>query len=117
MANSSSTEIAENEHSFLLKLKVKASLFTGKSTVHLSNKSEGISEVHPYDFYVGLWMGGKNDKMEYQMLKGQADGTGSALVSLPILLNDSDHLKMGLYVYDPDSKIVRHIVSGHKPLP
>jgi len=116
MATSSNIHIDGNDEQFILKMKIKASLFTGKSTVHLSNKSEGVSEVHPYDFYVGLWMGGKNEKMEYQMLKGQADGTGCASVSVPIALRDSDHLKMGLYVYDPDSKIVRHIVSGHKPL-
>ncbi|MFN9910196.1 MAG: hypothetical protein ACK56F_29470, partial [bacterium] len=100
---------------FQLKMKIKASLFTGKSTVHLSNKSEQ-SDIHPYDFYVGLWMGGSNENMEYHMLKGHEDGSGIASVSVPIFDTDIDHLKLGLYIRDPETKIIRHILSGYKSL-
>jgi len=101
--------------SFNLKLSVKVSLSTGKSTVHLSNKSEN-SDVHPYDFYIGMWMGGGNPHMDYQMLKGQQDGSGMASMKIPILKTDSDHLKFGIYIKDPDTKIMRHIASGFKSI-
>jgi len=83
--------------------------------VHLSNKSEQ-SDIHPYDFYVGLWMGGSNENMEYHMLKGNEDGSGIASVSVPIFDTDTDHLKLGLYIRDPETKIMRHISSGYKSL-
>lgn len=98
-----------------LKINVKVSLSTGKSTVHLSNKSEN-SDIHPYDFYIGMWMGGSSPHMDYQMLKGQEDGSGMASLCLPILSTDSDHLKFGVYIKDPDTKIMRHIASGFKSI-
>ena len=88
---------------------------TGKSTVHLNNKSEN-SDVHPYDFYIGMWMGGDNPHMDYQMLKGQQDGSGMASINVPILKTDSDHLKFGIYIKDPDTKIMRHIASGFRSI-
>ncbi len=106
----------DKQPSFTVNLKVRTSVFTGKCTVHLSNKSENPSGVHDYDFYLGAWMGGKNNDMQYQMLKGQADGTGETTLSVPILGSDYDALKLGVYIRDPDTKTMRHIASGFKPL-
>jgi len=106
----------QSKPSFTLKLKARASLFTGKCTVHLSNKSENPQGVHDYDFYLGAWMGGKNKEMKYQMLSGQADGTGETSLSISIYDSDYDSLKLGVYIRDPDTKTMRHISSGFKCL-
>jgi hypothetical protein len=103
---------------------VRASIFTGKSTIKLSNVSEqaektpGIltlfpaSVVHPYDFHVGAWMGGDNPHMAFEMLRARPDGTGEASLSVPILPGDANSLKLGVYIRDPDTQMQRHLASG-----
>ena len=101
---------------FHVKLKVRTSLFTGKCTVHLSNKTEAPAGVHDYDFYVGAWMGRNNKNMEYNMLKGQEDGTGVAEICVPVRDSDTNALKLGIYIRDPETQTMRHIASGFRPL-
>jgi hypothetical protein len=79
--------------------------------VQLSSKAEG-SAVHPYDFFCAVWMGGANPHVDIQRLKGCADGTGEALMTLPVLKGDPDVFKIGVYVVDPDTHICRHLTSG-----
>ena len=83
-----------------LRFRVRASLSSGKTVVHLSNLSEN-SSVHPYDFFCGVWMGASNPHMDFQRFKGRPDGTGEASVSLKLRAGDVDTFKIGLYVLDP----------------
>ena len=96
---------------FPVRFRVRVSLSAAKSTVHLSNKAEG-SSVHSYNFYCASFMGGSNPKMDFKMLKGCADGTGEATLTVPILSTDTDFIKFGIYVFDPDTKVCRHLASG-----
>jgi hypothetical protein len=105
-------------------VKIRASISTGKSTVHLSNISEQVektpdilslfpeSVVNPYDFHMGAWMGGDNPHMAFEMLKACPDGTGETTIRVPILPCDSNSLKLGIYIRDPMTEMQRHIVSG-----
>lgn len=103
-------------HAFPVRFKVRASLSAGKvASVHLSNKAEG-SSVHTYDFFCAAFMGGTNPNLDYQMLKGCADGTGEATLSLPLLSTDTDMFKMGIYVKDPETHVCRHLASGFETL-
>lgn len=109
-------------------LRVRASISTGKSTVHLSNISEQTkkepnilqifpeADVHTYDFHIGAWMGGDNPHMAFEMLKARADGTGEAMISVPILPGDTNTLKLGIYIRDPQTNMQRHIASGFRKL-
>lgn len=109
---------------FHVNIRVRASISTGRSTVHLSNISERIAEQaaeqlafqHPYDFFVGAWMGDTNPHMQYELLKGQKDGTGVATLSVPVLEGDTDALKLGVFVQDPQTEMMRHLVSGCQDL-
>ena len=107
---------------FHLRLNARVSIFTGQSTVRIANVTEhrglGLSAdpVHPYDFFVGAWMGNNNPHMQFEMLKGGADGTGSASLSIPILAGDADTFKIGCYIKDPDTHMNRHLVSGFHSL-
>ena len=98
-----------------LRFRVRFALSAGKNTVHISNKSEN-SEVHPYDFYCGAWMGGSNPHMDFQMLQARADGTGEAAMCVPLMSDDVDVLKLGMYVRDPSTCMMRHVVSGFQSL-
>ncbi len=95
---------------------MRASISTGtKSTVRITNLTEhrGLSlsadPVHSYNFYVGAWMGCYNPYMQFEMLKGGADGTGTTSLSIPILAGDTDAFKIGCYVKDPDTQMNRHL--------
>ena len=111
-----------------INLRVRASISTGKSTVHLSNISEQAagnpdiltlfpeSVVHPYDFHVGAWMGGNNPHMAFEMLKARPDGTGEATISVPVLPGDTNTMKLGIYIRDPETQMQRHIASGFESL-
>lgn len=111
---------------FLLRLNVSVSLSTGKSTVHIHNISESAGALpditslfphaHDYDFYVGSWMGDTNPHMQFELLKGQSNGTGRASLSIPIQDNDTDMLKLGVFVKDPQTRMMRHISSGYQGL-
>jgi hypothetical protein len=107
---------------FHLKLNLRVSLSAGRNTVRIENLSEQIGlgltaePVHPYDFYVGAWMGCDNPHMQFEMLKGSADGTGVASLSIPILAGDTDVFKVGCYIKDPDTHMNRHIASGFHSL-
>ena len=94
-----------------LQFRVRVALSTGKRSVQLSNKTEN-STVHSYDFYSGVWMGAQNPHMDFRMLKGGENGTGEASLTLHLRKNDVDTFKIGVYVWDPDQKKVRHLVSG-----
>lgn len=118
-----SKESKESEHTPLthIHITVRASIFTGKSTIKLSNISEQApdiltlfpeSVVHPYDFHVGAWMGGDNPHMAFEMLKARPDGTGEATISVPILSCDANTLKLGIYIRDPGTEMQRHLASG-----
>ena len=98
-----------------VRFKTRVSLFTGRATVHLSNRAEG-SSVHPYDFYCAAWMGGNNPHIDIQRLKGSPDGTGEASVVMKLLSTDSDMFQMGVYVFDDEIGIVRHLASGFESL-
>lgn len=100
---------------FQINFRVRASLSTGKKTVVLSNLSEN-STVHPYDFFCGIWMGGENPHMDFKLLKGQQDGTGEAEMKLLVNRSDTDTFKIGIYVRDPETAMIRHVVSGFKSL-
>jgi hypothetical protein len=101
---------------------VRVSLNTGTTQVRLSNLTEhrglGLSHEpeHPYDFYVGAWMGCDNPHMPFEMLKAHKDGTGSARLTVPILAGDTNALKIGCYVKDPDTHMQLHLASGYQPL-
>ena len=134
-------------------IKLRASISTGKSTVHLSNISESLAAdpsqrsqptqpssqpsgqpssqpsgqtsgqpsladvfVHPYDFFVGAWMGDQNPHMQFEMLRGQKDGTGVASLKVPVLPGDTDTLKLGVFIRDPNTKMMRHLASGFQGL-
>ena len=107
---------------FHLKINARVSISTGKSTVRIANLSEhrglGLSAdpVHPYDFFVGAWMGCDNPHMAFEMLRGCADGTGVASLSIPILAGDPDTFKIGGYLKDPDTHMNRHLASGFHTL-
>ena len=112
---------------FLLKLNVSVSLSTGKTAVHIHNISERVGDAlpditslfphqHDYDFYVGAWMGDTNPHMQFELLKGQTNGTGRAKLSVPILPADTDTLKLGVFVKDPETRMMRHISSGFQGL-
>jgi hypothetical protein len=107
---------------FHLKINARASISTGKCTVHISNITEhrglGLTAdpVHLYDFHLGAWMGCDNPHMQYKMLQASPDGTGSASLSIPILPGDTDAFKIGCYIKDPDTKMNRHIASGFQML-
>ena len=98
-----------------VRFNARVSLFTGRATVHLSNKAEG-SSVHPYDFYCAAWMGGINPHIDIQRLKGSADGTGEASIVMKLQSTDSDMFKIGVYVFDDEIGIVRHLASGFETL-
>ena len=124
----------------LVKFRVRTSISTGKATVHLSNISESIESaqsevatrsdgntinaantpetgaIHPYDFYVGAWMGDDNPHIQFEMLKAGRDGTGSASLSVPVLAGDTDTFKIGCYIRDPKTKMMRHLASGFQGL-
>lgn len=103
-----------------IKIRVRASISTGKKTVPLNNISEHLSlekdspgvTFHPYDFHVGAWMGLDNQHMSFEMLKARADGTGEATISLPILPGDTNTVKLGVYIRDPKTNMQRHLVSS-----
>jgi hypothetical protein len=102
-----------------LRFRVRFALSAGKTTVHISNKSDGPGAnagAHPYDFYCGAWMGGANPHMDFRRLEGRADGTGEAGMCVPLLSGDVDVLKLGLYVRDPATSMMRHVVSGFQSL-
>lgn len=112
---------------FLLRLNVSVSLSAGKTAVHIHNISERVGDAlpdvtslfphqHDYDFYVGAWMGDTNPHMQFEMLKGQTNGTGRARLAVPILPGDADTLKLGVFVKDPDTRMMRHISSGFQGL-
>ena len=71
-------------HTFLLKFDARASISTGKCTVHISNITDhralGLTAepVHKYDFYIGSWMGMANPNMPYERLTSCPNGTGHA---------------------------------------
>lgn len=111
-----STASLASEDVFLVKMRVRASLCTGKSTIHLSNKSENADSVHSYDFHIGAWMGAENPHMDFQMLKGCPDGTGESLLTLPVLKKDRDTFKIGAFIRDPETCMMRHICSGFQSL-
>jgi hypothetical protein len=114
----------ENKPVIHINLRVRASISTGKSTVFLGNISEqavqgvGVprlspdSTVHTYDFHIGAWMGGDNPHMAFEMLKSRPDGTGEAIISVPVLPGDTNTLKLGIYIRDPETQMQRHIASG-----
>ena len=110
-------------HAFHLKIGVRASICTGTRSVPIQNLTEhrglGLTAdpVHPYDFHVGAWMGLRNPAMQFEMLTGQTDGTGVARLCVPILAGeDTDTLKLGCYIKDPDTGMNRHIASGFHSL-
>jgi hypothetical protein len=108
-----------------IRIGLRASISTGKSTVSVSNISEqaGLGAsladvfVHPYDFWVGAWMGDTNPHMQFEMLKGQKDKTGVASLKIPIQRDDTDMLKLGVYIRDPGTKMMRHLASGFQSIP
>ena len=89
---SNSQNTTSDTNPFYLKMNVRASISTGKSTVHIRNKSEDPKQF--YDYYAGLWMGADNPHMDYQMLSAQPDGSGEATLNVPILRDDFDFLKI-----------------------
>lgn len=111
-----------------INMRVRASISTGVSTVILKNISEQVgagqnvlslsaeSVVHPYDFHIGAWMGGDNPDMVFEMLKARADGTGEATISVPVLPCDTNTLKLGIFIRDPETQMQRHIASGFETL-
>ena len=107
---------------FTLKFDARASISTGKCTVNISNITDhralGITAepVHPYDFYLGSWMGMGNPHMAYEMLTSCPKGTGHASLTLNIQAGDPDTFKMGCYIKDPDTNMNRHIASGFHSL-
>jgi len=110
-------------HAFHLKIGVRACICTGTRSVPIQNLTEhrglGLTAdpVHPYDFHVGAWMGLRNPSMQFEMLAGQPDGTGAASLCIPILAGeDTDTLKLGCYIKDPDTGMNRHIASGFHTL-
>lgn len=98
-----------------VRFRVRASLSAGKAAVHLSNRSDG-SVIHPYDFYCGVWMGGTNPHLELQKLSGCADGTGESSLAMQLLRTDTDMFKIGVYVMDPLTNVVRHVASSFQTL-
>ena len=125
MKSSGSSELKSSPLTHI-NITIRASIFTGKSTIKLSNISEQAdlakapdiltifpeSAVHPYDFHVGAWMGRDNPHMAFEMLKARPDGTGEATVSVPILSCDANSLKLGIYIRDPLTEMQRHLASG-----
>jgi hypothetical protein len=105
----------ENNLCFPVSFKVRASLSTGTSTVQLSSKADG-SAVHPYDFFCAVWMGADNPNVDIKRLKSCPDGTGEAVMTLPVLKGDADMFKIGVYVVDPDTHICRHLTSGFETM-
>jgi hypothetical protein len=96
-----------------LNIRVRASITTGRSTVNITNLTEQeTSSQHPYDFHVGAWMGGDNPHMAFEMLKSRADGTGEATLSIHILSNDANTLKLGVFIRDPKTGMHRHVASS-----
>lgn len=108
---------------FPLRLRVRASITAGQSSVRVQNLTEHralastAAPTHTYDFSLGAWMGLQNPHMAFEMLKGQPDGTGVATLNIPILPgHDADTFKIGGYITDPDTKMNRHLASGFHTL-
>ena len=107
---------------FTLKFDTRASISTGKCTVNISNVTDhralGLTAepVHPYDFYLGSWIGLNNPHMSYEMLTACPKGTGHASLTLNIRAGDPDTFKIGCYIKDPDTHMNRHIASGFHTL-
>ena len=107
-----------------INIRARASIFTGKSTVHITNLTEQTekvpnvltlfpeSVVHPYDFHIGAWMGNDNPHMAFEMLLARPDGTGEAVLSLPILPDDTNTLKLGVFIREPKTGMQRHLASS-----
>ena len=107
---------------FDVKLKLRAAITAGRTTVQIRNISErvGLSaeapDDHTYDFYVGAWMGNDNPHMQFEMLKGCPDGSGVASLSIPVLQGDTNALKIGVYIRDPKTRMMRHLASCFQTL-
>ena len=116
-SESNQREHMEQMEPVVLKLRCRVSLNTGAQTVHMRGKSDrgatlASSEDHDYDFYLGAWMGLHNPHMDIQLLKEGEHGTAEASIKVPILSGDIDTVKFGVYVFDDNIRIARHLCSN-----
>jgi hypothetical protein len=61
-------------------------------------------------------MGGTNPHLDLKKLKGCADGTGEASLGMQLLSTDTDMFKIGVYVMDPSTHVVRHVASSFQTI-
>lgn len=115
MRNSIRLEAEPVPEEVSLRFRARFALSADKTSIHIGNKSEG-SALHPYDFYCGAWMGADSPHLSFTRLTPLEDGSAEASVALKLRRCDTDVLKLGLFVHDPDTGVNRHVLSGFQSL-